>query len=378
MKNIPRKAEEIILQKLQPNKVLVLYGPRRTGKTTLLKKICQQIGSSCSLLKGERVEVQEAFGTTNFQKLKEAVGSTKLLILDEAQMIPDIGKALKILVDESEGLQIIASGSASFELAQKVGEPLTGRKKTIRLYSLAASEIIQHTSLITYKAQLEQLLIYGSYPECYTLKGYDAKKEYLEELADAYLFKDILELDKVLNPKKLRDLLTLLAFQIGNEVSLNELANALQLHSDTVARYLDLLEKAFIIINIRGFSRNLRKEVSKTSRYYFYDNGIRNALIRNFNPIALRNDIGMLWENYVVMERIKRQHYSGVNANNYFWRTYDKKEIDWVEERDGELYGYEIKWGNKKVKPPKGWLETYENAHFEVVNKESHLSFIGD
>jgi len=190
-----------------------------------------------------------------------------------------------------------------------------------------------------------------------------------------YLLRDILELENIRNSKKLRDLLSLLAFQIGSEVSLNELGNHLDLHKNTVARYLDLLEKSFIIINIRAFSRNLRKEIYKTSRYYFYDNGIRNALINNFNAINLRNDTGQLWENYVVMERIKKQAYQSLYSNNYFWRTYDQKEIDWVEERGGKLYGYEIKWMKKKVKPPNDWLNTYKNASFQVITKDNYLPF---
>lgn len=208
------------------------------------------------------------------------------------------------------------------------------------------------------------------------LQSKEKKVEYLSELVDSYLYRDILEIEDIRNPKKIRDLLTLLAFQIGREVSLNELANNLDLHADTVFRYLDLLEKSFVLVNVRGFSRNLRKEVSKTSRYYFYDNGVRNALINNFNPLSLRNDIGELWENYIVMERIKKQSYETIYSNNYFWRTYDQKEIDWVEERDGKIFGFEIKWGGKIPKVPTLWKKTYPNSEYEIINKDNYLKFI--
>lgn len=377
---IKRNVFDLIKEKLEPGKVLVIYGPRRVGKTFLLEKIGQDKffnKEKIVLFKGDRKAVQDTFSSGNLNLMKDFIGrATTLLILDEAQKINQIGANLKILVDEMPHLKIIASGSASFELANQLGEPLTGRKKTLKLFPVWTKELIDTKNKLFYEEVFHQHLIYGGYPEVFTKNSLKEKKEYLEDLVGDYLFRDILELERIKNSKKLRDLLSLLAFQIGKEVSLNELGNNLDLHKNTVARYLDLLEKSFIIINIRGFSRNLRKEIYKTSRWYFYDNGVRNVLINNFNPPNLRNDIGQLWENYVVMERLKKQAYQAIYSNNYFWRTYDKKEIDWVEERGGKLYGYEIKWKKDRIKPPNDWLKTYKNASFQVVSKNNYLSFI--
>ncbi|MBI5186336.1 MAG: ATP-binding protein [Nitrospinae bacterium] len=375
---IKRIVFEQLKSKLQGGKVLVLYGPRRTGKTFLLEQLKSYLEKKEKILflNGESRIVQENISSQNPERLKQYLGNTSLLIVDEAQEIQNIGLNLKIIVDTLPHLKVIASGSASFDLAQKVGEPLTGRKKTLNLYPVSCQEIINNHSGHYYQSILESLLIFGCYPELFSLKSQDEQREYLLELVDSFLFKDILKLEKVKNPKKLKDLLTLLAFQIGQEVSLAELGNNLDLHKDTVARYLDLLEKSFVLINIRGFSRNLRKEVIKNSRYYFYDNGIRNALINNYNPLKLRDDAGRLWENYIVVERLKKQAYTPLFSNNYFWRTYDQQELDWVEEREGRLFGYEIKWGKKKAKCPRAWLENYSNAGYELINQENFLGFI--
>lgn len=377
---IKRVAYDLIKKKLAPGKVLVIYGPRRVGKTFLLEKINKDSffkKEKIAFFRGDRKIVQDVFSSKNLNLMKDFIGrQTTFLILDEAQKINQIGDNLKILVDEIKNLKIIASGSASFDLANQLGEPLTGRKKTLKLYPIWAKELIETKSMTSYHEIFEQCLIYGGYPEVLLKSSLKEKREYLEDLVSDYLFRDILELENIKNSKKLRDLLSLLAFQIGKEVSLNELGNSLDLHKNTVARYLDLLEKSFIIINIRGFSRNLRKEIYKSSRWYFWDNGIRNALINNFNPLNLRDDVGELWENYLIIERLKKQEYKNLYSNNYFWRTWDKKEIDWVEEREGKLYGYEIKWGKTKIKPPTDWLKTYPNARFQTLTKENYLSFI--
>ncbi len=379
--DIFRNALGQLKEKLSPETVVVLYGPRRTGKTFLLKKIAKDLIKKEEILfvNGEFFETQRWLSSQNPKLMKQYIGNANIFIVDEAQKVPNIGQNLKLLVDTYPKLKIIASGSASFDLAKQVGEPLTGRKKTVSLFPISVSEVIETYGREYYESLFEENLIFGFYPKLFSLKSRQEKKEYLEELTNAYLFKDILEMDGIRNSKKIKDLLRLLAFQIGKEVSLQELGSSLDLHKDTVFKYLDLLEKSFVIINIRGFSRNLRKEVNKTSRYYFYDNGIRNALINNFNDIGLRNDIGELWENFVIIERIKKQSYQSIYSNNYFWRTYDQKEIDWVEERDGKLYGYEIKWNDKKkVKEPKLWKETYDNAEFKVINKENYLEFVTD
>lgn len=375
---IKRQAFNLLKQKLQENKVILLYGPRRVGKTTLLKELIKNLENeeNIKFVSGEDLVIQKELSSQSIEKLRSFIGNTSLLIVDEAHKIPGIGLNLKLIVDHFPKIKVIASGSASFSLAQKVGEPLTGRKKTVYLYPVSVKELVGIKDLTYYQQIFEAHLIFGGYPELFNLRSNEEKNAYLGELIDSYLFRDIFELEQIKNSKKIRDLLALLAFQIGKEVSLSELARSLELHSNTVARYLDLMEKSFIIINIRGFSRNLRKEIAKTSRYYFYDNGVRNALINNFNPLDLRNDIGALWENYLVMERLKKQAYQPIYANNYFWRTYDQKEIDWVEERDGKLFGYEMKWGDKKKKEPKLWKETYDNAEFEIIDRENYLDFV--
>jgi predicted AAA+ superfamily ATPase len=375
---IQRKAYNLLKNRLQENKALLLYGPRRVGKTTLLNMLAEELKGkeAIKFVNGENALTQKDLSSQSIDQLKSYIGNATLLIIDEAQKVPDIGLNLKLIVDHVPGIKVIASGSASFELAQKVGEPLVGRKKTINLFPLSAGELIEADGMDRYRETRDAHIIYGGYPELLSLLSENEKKEYLFEIIDSYLFRDIFEIEQVRSPKKIRDLLTLLAFQIGKEVSLHELGNSLDIHANTVARYLDLLEKAFVVVNIRGFSRNLRKEITKNARYYFYDNGIRNALINNFNPLDLRADTGELWENYLVMERLKKQAYESIYTNNYFWRTYDQKEIDWVEERGGKLYGYEFKWGVKKNKEPKLWRETYSNAEYKWVDQGNYMEFI--
>lgn len=379
--DIARIAYKQIKEGIQPGRVLILYGPRRTGKTFLLTKLIAddtlKLRYKIAMFNGDESSVQHNLSLKNSQQMRNFVGKdTSLLIIDEAQHIPFIGDNIKLLIDTYPELTIILSGSASFELAQKVGEPLTGRQKTLYLYPLSAQEIIESQGRLFYEQTMEEGLIYGGYPKLFSLPSMQDKKEYLTELVDSYLFRDILELEQVRNSRKLRDLLTLIAHQIGMEVSLQELGTSIGLHKDTVARYLDLFEKSFVLINVRGFSRNLRKEITKTSRYYFYDNGIRNTLIQNFNPLSLRNDVGQLWENYIVIERRKKRVYEGIHANTYFWRTYDQKEIDSIEEREGKLFGYEIKWGKNSKKAPKEWVTTYPGAEYHVITCDNHLDFI--
>jgi len=378
---IKRQIFDLLLDSLLPERATILYGPRRTGKTTILEQIKEhyiKMKKAVKFVDGEDVFIQKTLSSGSLNVLTNFLKNIDLLIIDEAQKIENIGSNIKLMVDHFKNLKIIASGSASFELAQKVGEPLTGRKRTFHLYPFSLRELIDEMGYENHLSlTFNQMMIYGSYPKTVELND-EEKQIYLKELTEAYLYRDILELEDIKNSKKLHDLLTLLAYQIGNEVSHSELGSQLGLHKDTVARYLDLLEKSFVIFNIRGFSRNLRKEVTKTSRYYFYDNGIRNAIIRNFNPLELRNDSGALWENFLVMERIKKQNYENILSNNYFWRTYDQKEIDWVEEHSGKLFGYEFKYGSgKERKSTKNeWLKTYDNASYQVINQENYLEFI--
>lgn len=357
-----------------PGKVIIIYGPRRVGKTTLLKKFLSE-ESNYIFTTGEDVFVREFLSSGSIEKLKEFIGEKTLLVIDEAQYIPSIGLNLKLIVDFMPHIRIIATGSSTFDLAKQLGEPLTGRKSVIKMYPISQLELAPLENIAETKAHLESRLIFGSYPEVITHNSDEARKEYLQELVSSYLIKDILAFEGIQKSKKLIDLLILIAFQIGKEVSHTELATQLSISRVTVEKYLDLLEQTFVLINIRGFSRNLRKEVTKTSRYYFCDIGIRNALINNFNPLSRRSDIGDLWENYLVVERIKKQEYKRLWSNNYFWRTYDQKELDWVEEREGQLYGYEFKWA-KEAKAPKLWIETYPNASFDLINQDNYIPFI--
>jgi predicted AAA+ superfamily ATPase len=363
-------------QWLKPNKVLVLYGARQVGKTTLLRDFLLSCQLNYRLDSGDNIRTQTLLSSSDFEKIKDYAAGYDLIAIDEAQKIANIGQALKIMVDQIPGIKVIATGSASFELMGQIGEPLTGRKTTLTLYPISQLELGSLYNSSEIKEKLEQWLIFGSYPEVVTASDRTQKAQLLEELVHSYLLKDILELERVRSSKILLDLLRLLAFQTGSEVSLSELAQHLAIDYKTVAKYLDLFEKSFIIYNLRGFSRNLRNEITNKSKYYFYDTGIRNAVISNFNEIALRNDMGQLWENFVFIERLKKQGYHNIFSNNYFWRTWTQKEIDLVEEREGSLFAYEFKWNKRKVTAPKEWKEAYPESHYEIISKENYLSFV--
>ncbi len=360
----------------KPGKVFVLYGPRRVGKTELIKKLIGGFTGKVYSGTGDNQEVRELLSQQRLGQIKAAFGSYDLFFLDEAQRIPEVGYGLKLLVDHFPEMIIVVTGSSSFDLSNKIGEPLTGRNRVRILYPVSVGELYAQYGGMEVLHLLEELLVYGSYPEILNGTSLSEKKEYLLSIRDSYLFKDILELENVRNPSKLTDLLKLLAFQIGQEVSLNELGNNLGIAKQSVERYLDLLEKTFIIKRVGGFFRNLRKEVVKTARYYFWDNGIRNAVVNNFNPTGQRNDTGMLWENFLFMERLKTKSYKQIFSNDYFWRTYDRQEIDLVEERDGKLWAYEFKWQTRKVKAPKAWTEAYPGSEFRVITKDNFLEFL--
>ncbi len=363
---------------LRPQKAIVLYGPRQVGKTTLLKELIKKTKLKTFQGTGDDMNLKELFSVPDFDGLINFAKNYELIVIDEAQNIPNIGLGLKIIVDHVENIKIMVTGSASFELAGQVGEPLVGRKFTYTLFPLSVLELSKYYSPYQLETELlEELLLFGSYPEVLTAKTQEEKRKMLMEIVNSYLLKDILALEKVKSPKILKDLLQLLAWQVGSEVSLTELSNSLDIDYKTVARYLDLLEKAFVIVSVRGFSRNLRKEMKKKNKYFFVDVGIRNAVIENFNAINLRNDIGRLWENFVFLERMKTRQYKQIYANQYFWRTWDQKEVDLIEERDGKLYGYEIKWNTrKKFKTPKLWLDTYPEAEFKIINPKNYLNFV--
>lgn len=373
---IRRALQDKIEKRMQPGKVIILSGARRTGKTVLIREIMGGLKQPYLYLNGEDYTTNIKLREKGIDEYKNLVGENRYLIIDEAQKIDNIGSILKLMVDEIEGLHVLITGSSTFDISNSVGEPLTGRKYTYQLHPISQLELQQYENPIETESLLENRLLFGSYPEVISLSNNNEKAEYLMELINSYLLKDILILDKVRNSSKLINILRLLAFQTGNEVSINELSQNVGLNKLTIERYLDLLTKVFVIYRIEGYSRNLRKEISKSSRFYFWDTGVRNALIANFNPLELRNDTGQIWENYIISERLKIQQYQGWLSNNYFWRTYDQQEIDWVEERDGALFGYEMKFRKTRAKVPAAWIKSYPEATFQVINKDNYLNFI--
>ncbi|MFM7488073.1 MAG: ATP-binding protein [Cytophagales bacterium] len=379
MEILPRVLLQPVLKALHPNKVVLLLGARRTGKTYLVKQIMEQSkNKKFLLLNGEDVEVQRQLMQREVSHYRALTQGYDVVVIDEAQKIPEVGMVLKLMVDEVKGIRLLVTGSSMFDLKNKLGEPLTGRKKDFLLYPLAQLEYAQIENPIERSQLLTDKVIYGCYPELLHQKTQQQKRDYLRELVNAYLYKDILALENLRNADKLTDLLKLIAWQIGQEVSIEELGRNISMSKNTVERYLDLLTKVFVLFKVQGYNRNLRKEVVKTKRWYFHDNGIRNAIIANFQPLSQRNDIGMLWENYLASERLKVQQYKSIHGTNYFWRTHDRQEIDWVEERDGKLFGYEFKWSESKgsAKPPKAWKEAYSEATFNVMHQGNFQDFV--
>lgn len=354
----------------KPGTALILYGSRQAGKTTLVKQLLEEV-SDAVIFVGDDLYTQSLLSRHELEHLKRIVGSAGTIFVDEAQRIENIGLTIKLLLDQLP-VTIIASGSASFELADRVSEPLTGRARTFHLHPLSWEEVSEKYRVTAPDTALEEMLRFGMYPRVHTLRDNLEKEEYLYNYVNQYLYRDVLEFEQIKKPKKVVDLLVLLAHQIGREVAISELANGLRLTQKTVESYLDVLEKMFVLVNIRGFSRNLRKEVTKTSRYYFTDVGLRNALIRSFVPLSLRNDAGELFENWFVMERIKLAANHRRFTGFYFWRTYDQHEIDLVEDLDGRLTGFECKWSPKtRVKVPKDWLQSYPEAGYRVVTPKT-------
>ncbi|MBU6389506.1 ATP-binding protein [Patescibacteria group bacterium] len=369
-----------IKKELQPGKTLVLFGPRRVGKTTLLNRFLESTDQPAAVYKGDELSTQHAFEMADMALLQPYIGSAKILAIDEAQAIPNIGHSIKIVNDTMPELSVILTSSSSFELAGQIGEPLTGRKTTHYLYPIALIELLADEAVPqrVFESTLPALLVYGMYPDVLTAKANNKRAEFLRELIDSYLLKDILAYQEIKGSRLLLQLLTLLAYQVGSEVSLSELGTSLNIDKKTVARYLDLLEKSYIIFRLGGFSRNLRSEVTKTAKYFFYDVGVRNAVINNFNPLETRNDLGALWENFMIVERLKMRTYTKLYANQYFWRTWKQNEIDLVEEREGKLFGYEMKWKEKAVSAPDEWKETYgDAAQWQPIYPANALAFLG-
>lgn len=371
---IKRTIQEKIEDKLFKGKVIILYGPRQVGKTTIVKEIQNKNISNSIYFNCDEPDIREKFENKTSTFLKELIGKKKIVIIDEAQRVKDIGITLKLIIDNFKDIQVIATGSSSFDLANKTAESLTGRKYEFYLYPLSIEELNPETNKLEIDRTLENRIIYGSYPE--VIINSSEAEDNIKLIAKSYLYKDILQYQNIKNPDILEKLLQSLALQIGNEVSYNEISNFLDIDKKTVASYIEILKKAFVIFELKPFSRNLRNELRKLRKIYFFDTGVRNALINNFNSLDKRNDAGQLWENFIISERIKINNNHGNDYNIYFWRTHNKKEIDYIEEKNGMLYGYEIKLGSGKSSGAKLFLDTYVNSEFKIIKKDNYNEFI--
>lgn len=371
---IKRKLLPYIVDNLKPGFAVGLFGARRTGKTVLMNQVAEKIRGKPLIISGEDFDVQELFSSQKLSLLKSATSGYTHLFIDEAQKIPNIGINLKLIVDNIPGISILFTGSSSFELYNQIGEPLTGRSIFLNLFGFSQEEL--NEDFLEARKSLDNRLIYGLYPQVFVEPGNDQKEEILKGIKNGYLLKDILEFDLQKDSVFVLNLLRLIAFQIGQDISYSEMAGRLQVNVRTVQRYLNILEKMFIILSLPGFSRNMRSEYTKTPRYYFWDNGIRNTLIANLNPVNIRNDVGQLWENYCISERQKYLYYNRILANKFFWRTYTQKEIDYMEDREGTLHAYEMKYSGKSAKAPAVFLEKYPESVFTEINRDNYLDFL--
>ena len=372
---ISRRLYGRIEEQLFKGKAIILVGPRQVGKTTLLQQLVSNSSRSVLSLNCDEPEVQSMLTATNVARLKTIIGNHELVVIDEAQKVDNIGLTLKLIVDNFDGVQVVATGSSAFELRNRLNEPLTGRKFEYQMFPISCGEIIDTYGLLDERRTLENRLIYGSYPDI--IMHPEASRRYLTELTQSYLYKDILSLNDVRKPELLDKLLQALAYQVGSEVSTNELAKTLQIDNKTIDKYIDLLEKCYVIFRLGGLSRNLRTELKRAKKIYFYDNGVRNAIIQQFAPVQMRNDMGALWENFFISERMKHNHYRDYYCNRYFWRTSLQQEIDIIEERDGQMTAFEMKWNPaKKVLFSKSFLEAYDVKETIVITPENYLDYL--
>ena len=375
---IPRTLHDHILQQIiDGQKIVLLYGARQVGKTTLVEKILDELPYRVLSINGDELRYHDLLSSRDLRVLRDLVEGYDLLFIDEAQRIPEIGINLKLLADNLPELRIVVTGSSSLDLASRVQEPLTGRAWVHKLYPIAMTELAQIHTPLELNDMLEERLIYGSYPDIFGMAGFVQRHEFIHNLSTSYLYKDVLEVSGIRHAQKLHNLVRLLAYQVGNEVSMKELGTQLQMDKATVDVYIDLLEQAFVVFRLGGYSRNLRKEVSKQSKIYFWDLGVRNAAIDNLKPLAQRNDVGALWENFVLAERLKWLHYNKVFASLYFWRVYTGAEIDIVEDRGGSLYAYECKWNRSRVRRPDTFLTAYPGSSFEVITRNNYRTYLG-
>lgn len=373
---IKRLLKQELSKKLDRKKAIILLGPRQVGKTTLVKELALELDQEFLLLNGDEFQTVEFLSRPNLDFLKSYFGSSKVIVIDEAQRIPNIGLTLKLIIDHFSGIQLIITGSSFLELASSVHEPLTGRKWEFQMYPISWQEMISWQGLAKALPKLENLMIFGSYPEILTHSGQEIPL--LQNLSSSYLYKDLLNFQGIRRPELLHKLLQALAWQVGSEVSFNELSRTIQADKATVSNYIDLLEKAFIIFRLNPLSRNMRSEISSSRKIFFIDNGMRNSIIGNYSALANRNDIGQLWENFLISERQKLLKYHGFYGNTFFWRTNRGQEIDYVEEIDGKVYAFEFKWNPKsKSKLPKSFIETYQPIFTQTIHKENFWQWLG-
>ena len=371
-----RDLQSVIQERCFQGKAIILLGARQVGKTTLLKKIIQEQHVEALYLNCDEPQTVVALTNCNLKELQMIVGANKFVVIDEAQKVNNIGLTLKLIVDNMPDVQVIATGSSAFELRNCLNEPLTGRKYEYQMFPISSKEIYQSSGYLDLKGLLETRLIYGSYPDI--LNHANDARELLRMLTDSYLYKDILATDNLRKPDILDKLLRALAFQVGGEVSYNELAQTVGTDSKTVERYIELLEKCYIIFRLHGLSRNLRNELKKAKKIYFYDNGVRNAVIQQFAPLELRNDAGALWENFFISERVKRNHYQLNYCNTYFWRTKSQSEIDYIEEQNGQMTVFEMKWNPKKANTsiPEAFLKAYDVKETVIITPDNYLDYL--
>lgn len=375
---IERELKAQVVKRIKPQKVMLIYGPRRVGKTLLLREIYNEFEGKKLLLNGESSDTVRMLSDRSISNYKHLFAEVSLLAIDEAQHIPEIGMKLKLMVDEIPGLAIVATGSSSFDLQNQAGEPLVGRSTRFMLTPFSIKEINKQQPTFQTITNIDQHLVYGFYPELISIDSGAEQARYLTEIVDSYLLRDILAIDGVKNAQKMHDLLRLVAYQVGSEVSTDELGKQLGVSRNTAERYLDLLQKVFVLYRLGGYSKNLRKEVVKSSKWYFQDNGIRNAVLNDFRPFADRSseERGALWENFIIGERMKRKHNNMAGTNLYFWRTYDQQEIDLIEEDGDIITAYEIKSGKKNPKIPKAFANAYPDAAYNIVNRDMFWDYV--
>ncbi len=373
---INRLLHPLIKSRLFKGKTILVLGPRQVGKTTLIQALLRVQNLPTLYLNADLPTVRESLSDVGAEQLRTYLGTSQLVVIDEAQRVKNIGLTLKIIHDMLPQVQVIATGSSAFELANEINEPLTGRKWEYRLFPISWQELINHTHFLAARGQLENRLIYGMYPDILTSPGEERRT--LQELSSSYLFKDLLAFKGIRRPEVLEKLLRVLALQVGSEVSYNELSRLVEIDKITVENYIRLLEQAFVVFRLLPLSWNLRNEINTSRKVYFYDNGIRNALIGNFSPLALRSDVGALWENFLISERMKANHYQQAYGNGYFWRTHAQQEIDYIEEYDGRLHAYEFKWNPKaKARFSKSFTGAYPDATTKVISRDNFEEFLG-